>query len=153
MQTITPWLWFEKDAVGAANFYASVFKDSKILNTKVLGGTPSGNTEIVTMELLGTKFGLMAAGPLFKFNESVSFEVPCETQEEVDHYWDALTADGGQESQCGWLKDKYGVSWQIVPRVLAELMNNPDPAKVNKVTQAMLQMKKLDIAALRKAAE
>lgn len=152
MQKITPFLWFDKEAGEAAKFYVSVFKDAKIKNTQVMTDTPSGTVEVVTMELFGQDFMLMSAGPLFKFTEAVSFMVDCKDQAEVDYYWDALTADGGKESMCGWLKDKYGLSWQIVPVRLTELTMHPDPAIAKPATQAMLKMKKIIIADIEKAA-
>ena len=150
VQKITPFLWFDKEAGEAAKFYASVFKGSKIKESTRLENTPSGTVEIVTVELLGQEFTLMSAGPFFKFNESVSFVVPCESQEEIDYYWEKLSADPKAE-QCGWLKDKYGLSWQIVPAVLAEMQKDKDREKVARVTEAFLKMKKFDIAALEKA--
>jgi predicted 3-demethylubiquinone-9 3-methyltransferase (glyoxalase superfamily) len=149
-QKITPFLWLEKDAVAAAEFYTSIFKKSKIKNKTVLENTPSGSVEIVTIELAGQEFTLMAAGPLFKFNESISFVVNCETQEEIDYYWEKLSADPASE-QCGWLKDKYGLSWQIYPTILGKMQQDKDAAKVARVTQAFLPMKKFDIAALKRA--
>jgi predicted 3-demethylubiquinone-9 3-methyltransferase (glyoxalase superfamily) len=151
MQKITPFLWFEKDAVKIAEYYTSIIKDAKINNTSVLSDTPSGTVEIVNIELFGQAFTLMSAGPLFKFTEAISFVIDCADQAEVDYYWDAFTADGGEESMCGWLKDKYGLSWQIVPRRLGELMGDPDGEKAARATQAMLQMKKIDISGLEKA--
>ncbi len=150
IQKITPFLWFDKEATEAAKFYVSVFKGSSIKESRVLKNTPSGTVEIVTVELLGQEFTLMSAGPFFKFNESVSFVVPCESQEEIDYYWEKLSADPKAE-QCGWLKDKYGLSWQIVPAVLAEMQKDKDREKVARVTEAFLKMKKFDIAALEKA--
>lgn len=152
VQKITPFLWFDKEAGEATKFYVSVFKGSKIKESRTLQNTPSGAVEIVTVELLGQDFTLMSAGPLFKFNESVSFVVPCETQEEIDYYWERLSADPKAE-QCGWLKDKYGLSWQIVPTSLAKMQSDKDPNKVARVTEAFLKMKKFDIAALKKAYE
>ena len=114
--------------------------------------TPSGTVEIVVIELFGQEFTLMSAGPEFKFTEAISFVVDCRDQEEVDYYWERLTADGGEESMCGWLKDKYGLSWQIIPRRLNELMSDPDKEKAGRATQAMLQMKKIDVAKLEEAA-
>jgi predicted 3-demethylubiquinone-9 3-methyltransferase (glyoxalase superfamily) len=148
MKKITPFLWFDTQAEEAMNLYISIFK-----NSKVLGVTPGPNgiAMSVSFTLEGQEFIGLNAGPHFKFNEAVSFFVNCETQEEVDDLWEKLTADGGQESQCGWLKDKFGLSWQIVPSVLRELIGDKDPAKSNRAMQAMLQMKKIDIAALRKA--
>ena len=160
VQKITPFLWFDKEAGEAAQFYVSVFsgaagaasggKGSKIKESSKLENTPSGTVEIVTVELLGQDFTLMSAGPLFKFNESISFVVPCETQEEIDYYWEKLSADPKAE-QCGWLKDKYGLSWQIVPTILAKMQKDKDPKKVARVTEAFLKMKKFDIVALKKA--
>ncbi len=149
MQKITPHLWFDKEAGEAAIFYASVFPDSRIKNKVILHDTPSGTVEVITIEILGQEFTLMSAGPLFKFNEAISFVVNCKDQEEVDYYWNKLSAVPEAE-QCGWLKDKYGVSWQIVPTVLEELLGKD---KSGKVTQAMLQMKKIDIAKLNGACD
>jgi predicted 3-demethylubiquinone-9 3-methyltransferase (glyoxalase superfamily) len=153
MQKITPFLWFDKDAVKIAQYYTTIIKDSKITHTSVLSDTPSGTVEIVNIELFGQTFSLMSAGPLFKFTEAISFVIDCEDQAEVDYYWDAFTADGGEESQCGWLKDKYGVSWQIVPRRLGELMGDTDGEKAARVSRAMLQMKKIIVADLEHAYE
>lgn len=150
MQKITPFLWFDKEAGAAAKFYIQVFKDAKILDTTTLENTPSGTVEIVTIELLGQEFKLMSAGPLFKFNEAISFVVNCETPQEIDYYWKKLSADPAAE-QCGWLKDKYGVSWQIVPTVLFEMHKSKDKQKLACVTEAFLPMKKFDIAALQRA--
>lgn len=148
MQKITPFLWFDTQAEEAMNFYCSLFK-----NSKVLGVTPGPNgiASSVNFALEGQEFIALNAGPHFKFNEAISFFVNCETQEEVDELWEELTADGGEESRCGWLKDKYGLSWQIIPSVLGELLGDKDPVKANRVMQAMLQMGKIDIATLRKA--
>ena len=151
MQKITPFLWFEKDAVKVAKYYTSIFNDSKIKNSRTIGDTPSGTVEIVTIELFGQDFTLMSAGPQFKFTEAVSFVVDCNDQKEVDYYWEKLTADGGAESMCGWLKDKYGLSWQIVPKQLNEFLGDKDKKKAGRVMQAMLQMKKIDIAKLQQA--
>lgn len=153
MQKITPFLWYEKEAREAAEFYVSVFGGgSKIKNVSTMSDTPSGTVEVVSVELFGQEFTLLSAGPFRKFNEAISFVVSCETQEEVDMYWNALTADGGEESQCGWLKDKYGVSWQIVPTALEKLTNDPDKERAARASKAMLKMKKLDIAELERAA-
>ena len=152
MATITTFLWFDKEAAEAAKIYASVFKDSKITESRKLENTPSGTVEIVSMEILGQSFQLMSAGPFFKFNESVSFVVNCDTQKEIDYYWEKLSADPKAE-QCGWLKDKYGLSWQITPTVLGEMQRNKDKKKVARVTEAFLKMKKFDIAKLREAYE
>ena len=148
MQKITPFLWFDNQAEEAMNFYVSIFK-----NSKVLGVTPGPNgiAQSVTFELEGQEFMALNAGPQFKFNEAISFFVNCETQAEVDELWEKLTADGGEESMCGWLKDKYGLSWQIIPTALGELMGDPDPEKAGRVVQAMLNMKKIDIQGLRQA--
>jgi predicted 3-demethylubiquinone-9 3-methyltransferase (glyoxalase superfamily) len=148
---IIPHLWFDKEANEAARFYTSVFKDSRIKNTATLQDTPSGAVDIVTFELFEQEFMAISAGPLFKFNESISFMVKCNTQEEIDYYWDNLTRDGGQEIECGWLKDKYGLSWQIVPAILDDMMQSTDPERLSRITQAFLKMKKFDIVALQKA--
>lgn len=153
MQKITPFLWFDNQAEEAANLYISLFKDSKITGITHYGeGSlgPAGSVMTVTFQLAGQEFTALNGGPHFKFTEAISFFVHCETQEEVDRLWERLTA-GGEESQCGWLKDKYGVSWQIVPNVLPELLNDPDPAKARRVLEAMLPMKKIEIAKLKEA--
>ena len=152
MPKLSTHLWYNTEAVEAAEFYASVFKDSKIKRKTQIEDTPSGKVDIVVMDILGHEFQLISAGPLFKFNESVSFIVTCDTQEEIDYYWGKLSAVPESE-QCGWLKDKFGLSWQIVPKVLGELMNTDDKEKLSRVTQAFLQMKKFDIAALEAAAK
>jgi len=152
MQKITPFLWFEKDAGEAAKFYISIFKDSKIVNSTTLRNTPSGTVETFTIKLQGQEFTLFSAGPLFKFNESISFVVHCKTQKEIDYYWEKLSADPKSE-QCGWLKDRHGLSWQIVPVALSRMLEDKDKRKVARVTEAFLKMKKLDIAALKKAYE
>jgi len=141
MQKITPFLWFNNQAEEAAKFYCSIFKNSKIT---------SGNPMTVTFELEGQKFIALNGGPQFKFTEAISFFVDCKTQEEVDYYWEKLL-DGGKESQCGWLKDKYGMSWQIIPSILGKLIGDPDPAKSKRALNAMLQMKKIDIVKLKAA--
>ena len=151
MQKITPFLWFDKDAMKIAEYYTSIFKNSEIKNSTTMSDTPSGTVEIVTIELFGQDFTLMSVGPLFKFTEAVSFVIDCDNQEEVDCYWEKLTADGGEESVCGWLKDKYGLSWQVVPKRLGELMGDSDREKAGRVQQAMLKMKKIDITGLEKA--
>lgn len=151
MQKITPFLWFDKEARQAAEFYVTVFKGGKITAARTMSDTPSGTVEILTVELLGQEFTLMSAGPYFKINEAVSFVIDCASQEEVDWYWERLSAVPEAE-QCGWLKDKFGVSWQVVPSRLNELMGDPDAAKAARVTQAMLKMKKLVIADLEAAA-
>ena len=148
MKKITPFLWFDNQAEEAMNFYVSIFK-----NSRVLGVTPGPNgiAQSVTFELEGQEFMALNAGPQFKFNEAISFFVSCKTQEEVDELWEKLTADGGEEGRCGWLKDKYGLSWQIIPTALGEMMGDPDPEKAGRVVQAMLQMRKIDIQRLRQA--
>jgi predicted 3-demethylubiquinone-9 3-methyltransferase (glyoxalase superfamily) len=155
-QQITPFLWFDGRVEEALNFYTSVFPNSEIVNMNRLPGEVpghSGKVMTATFRLNDVEFMILDGGPMFKFNEAVSFFVKCETQTEVDHLWNSLTADGGQPSQCGWLKDQYGVSWQIVPNALGRLMGNPNPAKAQNVMKAMMQMGKLDIAALEKACE
>jgi len=150
MQKIIPFLWFDKKAGEAAEFYTSIFPGSRIKSSTTLHNTPSGTVEVFTIELLGQEFTLMSAGPLYKFNEMISFVVHCENQSEIDHYWEKLSADPKAE-QCGWLKDKYGLSWQIQPKILNGMLSDKDPAKVARVTRAFLKMKKLDIEALKKA--
>ena len=147
---IIPHLWYDKEAKEAARFYCSVFPDSKITNVNTLHDTPSGDAEFVSFELFGQPFMAISAGPLFKFNESVSFMVSCDTQEEIDYYWGKLSADPKSE-QCGWLKDKFGLSWQITPSAMGRMLADKDPKKVARVVQAFLPMKKFDIAALEKA--
>jgi predicted 3-demethylubiquinone-9 3-methyltransferase (glyoxalase superfamily) len=153
-QKITPFLWFDNQAEEAAQFYTSIFKNSKILNVSRYGDAgpgPKGSVMVVNFQLEGQQFTALNGGPLFKFSEAFSFVVNCENQQEIDHYWTKLTANGGKESQCGWLKDKFGFSWQIVPTALGKLMSG-DSQKANRVMQALLQMKKLDIATLEEAA-
>jgi predicted 3-demethylubiquinone-9 3-methyltransferase (glyoxalase superfamily) len=150
-QKIVPHLWYDKEAKEAALFYISVFKEARIINTVTLHDTPSGTVEVVVFELLGQRFQAISAGPYSRFNESISFMVECDTQEEIDYYWDRLARDGGEEVECGWLKDKYGLSWQIVPTVMGEMMQDNAPDKVSRVTQAFLKMKKIDIAELQRA--
>jgi predicted 3-demethylubiquinone-9 3-methyltransferase (glyoxalase superfamily) len=155
MQKITPSLWFDTEAEEAATFYTSVFKDSRILSVERFGdGGPGepGSVMAVGFELNGHAFVGINGGPAFDFNESVSFMVSCDSQDEVDHYWDRLVEGGGQESQCGWLKDKYGVSWQIVPTELRKLLGDPGPERAQRAMQAMLKMNKIDIEGLRQAA-
>jgi predicted 3-demethylubiquinone-9 3-methyltransferase (glyoxalase superfamily) len=148
MKKITPFLWFDTQAEEAMNFYISLFKNSKVNN---VSRGPDGRAFIVSFELDGQEFMGLNAGPQFKFNEAVSMYVDCADQAEVDYFWDALIADGGEESQCGWLKDKYGLSWQIVPKQLTELMGGPDPVKSQRVMDAMLKMQKIIVADLQKA--
>ncbi|HJX81696.1 MAG TPA: VOC family protein [Candidatus Udaeobacter sp.] len=158
MQKITPFLWFDNQAEEAAKFYTSVFRNSKI--GKILcydeasakaAGRPAGSVLTVEFEIGGQKFTALNGGPEFKFNESVSFVVNCKTQEEVDYFWEKLTADGGQKSQCGWLKDKFGLSWQVTPTVLIDMLNDKDPKKAERVMKAMMQMQKIEINKLKAA--
>jgi len=158
MQKITPFLWFDDQAEDAANFYTSIFKNSNIgrifRHTEEAAektGLPVGSVLTIEFEIEGQKFVALNGGPLFKFNESISFVINCETQEEVDYFWGKLTADGGEESACGWLKDKFGMSWQVTPTVLIDMLNDSDEEKSGRVMQAMLQMKKIDVKALKDA--
>lgn len=154
MQTITPFLWFDGQAEEAIRLYTSVFKNSKIISINYWAeGSPFPKGQVMTgvFELDGLRFYAFDAGPQFKFTEATSFFVSCETQEEVDHYWNSLTADGGQESRCGWLKDKFGLSWQIIPSVLMKRMGDKDSVKAGRVMQAMMQMGKIIIADIEKA--
>ena len=153
MQKITPFLWFDGKAEEAANFYTSIFKNSKILNIARYGEAgpgPKGTVMTVTFQLEGQNFMALNGGPHFTFSPAISFFVNCETQAEVDELWEKLSVDGG-EQQCAWLKDKFGVSWQIVPSVLLELIQDKDPVKSQRVFKAMLQMTKIDIAGLKRA--
>ena len=147
MKPITPHLWLEKGAKEAAEFYCSVFPNSKITSVTTLRDTPSGTCDVVAFELNSQPFMAIGAGPLFKFNESISFIVSCETQAEIDRYWEMLSAVPAAE-RCGWLKDKYGLSWQIVPTAMKELLGKGTPEQRGRVTQAFLKMKKFDIAQL-----
>ncbi len=160
MQKITPFLWFDDQAEEAANFYTSIFKNSRVGNILRYGeeaarvsesGRPVGSVLTIEFEIAGQKFVALNGGPQFKFNESVSFVVNCETQDEVDYFWAKLTSHGGEESACGWLKDKYGLSWQITPTVLIDMLHDKDPQKAERVMKAMLQMKKIDIEPLKDA--
>jgi predicted 3-demethylubiquinone-9 3-methyltransferase (glyoxalase superfamily) len=160
MQKITPFLWFDNNAEEALNFYVSIFKNSKVGKvtryneaSAKAAGRPKGSVMTMEFQLEGQNFVAINGGPHFKFTEAISFVVDCETQEEVDYFWEKLTADGGQESQCAWLKDKYGLSWQIVPRVLIEMLQDKDAQKAQRVMEAMLQMRKIDIATLKRAYE
>lgn len=144
MQKITPFLWFNDNAEEAMNLYVSLFRHSRIVSVNRAGGRVMSGT----FELEGIRYHAFNGGPMYKFNEAISLMVNCETQEEIDELWTRLTADGGQESRCGWLKDKFGVSWQIVPRVLSSLLQHPDREKAKRAQQAMLGMNKLDIAGL-----
>jgi predicted 3-demethylubiquinone-9 3-methyltransferase (glyoxalase superfamily) len=157
MQKITPFLWFDNQAEEAARFYASIFDNSKIGTITRYGregaavsGQPAGSVMTVAFQLAGQEFVALNGGPQFKFTDAVSFVVNCQTQEEIDSYWEKLSA-GGQEVQCGWLKDKYGLSWQVVPTVLGQLLGDKDPQKSQRVMQALLQMKKIDIVGLKRA--
>ena len=154
MQKIAPFLWFDGKAEEAIKLYTSVFKNSRIVNISYWGkGSPFPEGQVMTgiFELDGQQFYAFDAGPQFKFTEAISFFVNCETQEEIDHFWNKLTANGGQESMCGWLKDKFGISWQIVPPVLGKMLSDKDKARSGRVMQAMMGMKKLIIADLEKA--
>jgi predicted 3-demethylubiquinone-9 3-methyltransferase (glyoxalase superfamily) len=153
---ITPFLWFDTQAEEAANLYVSIFKDAKLLGVSRYGDAgpgPKGSVMTVNFTLHGQGFTALNGGPHFKFNESVSFLVNCDTQDEIDHYWDKLIAGGGAPSQCGWLKDKFGLSWQVVATPLFEMLSDKDPAKTERVTKAFLKMKKFDIEKLRRAFE
>jgi len=155
-QKITPFLWYDNQAEEAANFYVSIFKNSRVLGVTRYGKSgpgPEGSVLTAAFELEGQKFTALNGGPRFTFNESVSFVVNCETQEEIDYFWEKLSSDGGQESQCGWLKDKFGLSWQVVPTILPELITSKDAKKSERVMQALMQMKKLDLAKLKQAGE
>jgi len=154
MQKITTFLWFDDDAEEAMKFYTSIFKNSKILSTsRYPEGTPgkAGTVMTGTFQLEGQEFMALNAGPEFKFTEAISLFVSCENQQEVDDLWNKLTADGGEESQCGWLKDKFGLSWQIIPKQLGEMLGDKDPAKAKRALDAMLQMHKIDIKTLERA--
>jgi predicted 3-demethylubiquinone-9 3-methyltransferase (glyoxalase superfamily) len=155
VQKITPFLWFDNQAEEAVNFYVSLFKNSKINSVKRYGDAgpgPKGSVMIVTFQLEGQDFIALNGGPTFKFTPALSLYVDCVTQEEVDQLWEKLS-EGGRKDRCGWLQDKYGLSWQIVPRALQQLMSDPDPKKSASVMQAMLQMDKIDIEALKRAHE
>jgi predicted 3-demethylubiquinone-9 3-methyltransferase (glyoxalase superfamily) len=161
MQKISPCLWFDDQGEEAAKFYTSIFKDSKIRDVTRYGkegyeihGREEGTVMTVEFEIEGQKFLALNGGPIFKFNEAISFQVYCETQEELDNYWEKLSEGGDEKAQqCGWLKDKYGVSWQIVPTILIKMQKDNDSEKSQKVMKAMLQMHKLDISTLKKAYE
>jgi predicted 3-demethylubiquinone-9 3-methyltransferase (glyoxalase superfamily) len=152
-QKITPYLWFDGQAEEAMNFYVSVFKNSEILTVSRYGEGgpgPAGSVMIASFRLDGEEFLALNGGPMFKFTEAVSFLISCESQDEVDYYWDKLT-EGGEPSQCGWLKDKFGLSWQVIPTRLAELLQDEDPEKAGRVMQAMLQMTKIEVPKLEAA--
>jgi predicted 3-demethylubiquinone-9 3-methyltransferase (glyoxalase superfamily) len=156
-QQITPCLWFDRNAEEAVNFYITVFKNSKITHIvrygkagqETHGGKP-GAVLAIDFELDGQKFSCLNGGPLFKFSEAISFQIPCETQEEIDYYWSALTK-GGNESDCGWLKDKFGLSWQVFPARLLEMLRDPDQEKADRAMSAMLKMSKIDLATIERA--
>jgi len=151
-QKIVPHLWFDKEAKEAAHFYCSIFPGSEVTNVTRLHNTPSGDCDVVSFSLSGQSFMAISAGPLFRFNESISFIVNCDTQKEIDYYWEKLSAVPEAE-QCGWLKDKFGLSWQIVPTAMDEMMQDKDPKRVARLTEAFLKMKKFDISALQSAYE
>jgi len=156
MSKVTPFLWFDTQAEEAANVYVGLFPNSRITSVSRYGDAgpgPKGSVMTIAFELDGRPFTALNAGPVFKFNEAVSFVIDCDDQAEVDRYWDALIANGGQPSQCGWLKDRFGLSWQVVPKALPSLIGGSDGAKAQKATAAMLKMTKLDIAALEAARE
>ena len=157
IQMITPCMWFDTQAEDAANFYISIFDNSRIIRTLRYGeagyeihGKPAGSILTVEFELNGQRFTALNGGPQFKFNEAISLEVICETQGEIDYFWSKL-GDGGELGSCGWLKDKYGLSWQITPSALGEMLNDPDEKKTQRVMNSFLRMKKLDIATIKKA--
>ncbi len=155
MTRITPCLWFDTEGEEAATFYVSLFKNSRITEVSRYGEAgprPAGTVMVVSFELDGQPFTALNGGPEFTFSEAISFQIDCQSQEEVDYYWDGLTA-GGEEGPCGWLKDRYGVSWQVVPSALIALLQDPDPGRSQRAMAAMLTMKKLDIAALQAAAD
>ena len=159
MQKITPFLWYDDKAEEAANFYVSLFKNSKIGSITrydeagaKASGRPKGSVMVIEFQLEGQEFVALNGGPHFKFTEAVSFVVNCETQPEVDEFWETLS-EGGEEGQCGWIKDKYGLSWQIVPTVLTKMLKDQDPQKAKRVMEAMIQMKKIDIQTLKQAYE
>ena len=155
MPRITPFLWFDTQAEEAATFYTSIFPNSKILRIARYpegGPGPVGSVMTVEFELDGQRITGLNGGPVFNFNESISLVIDCKDQAEVDHYWTKLIAGGGQESACGWLKDKYGMSWQVTPTILINLINDPDKPKADRVFKAMMDMRKIDIATLRQAA-
>jgi predicted 3-demethylubiquinone-9 3-methyltransferase (glyoxalase superfamily) len=157
MKPITPMLWLDGRAEEAMNFYVSLFPDSKVLGVmrapRGTPDTPEGQVLTASFRINGQEFTALNGGPQFKFNEAVSFVIHCDTQEEVDRYWNALTKDGGEESMCGWLKDRFGVSWQVTPDGIDEIFSDADPEKATRAMRAMFKMRKLDVEALRQAAE
>jgi predicted 3-demethylubiquinone-9 3-methyltransferase (glyoxalase superfamily) len=153
---IVPNLWFDTEAEDAANFYCSIFKNSRIVSVArytEAGPRPAGAVMTVEWELDGQRFVGINGGPEFTFDEAVSFQITCSDQAELDYYWDSLLAEGGQESRCGWLRDRFGLSWQVVPRGMGEVFSDPDPERARRAMEAMFKMSKLDIAALRAAAD
>jgi predicted 3-demethylubiquinone-9 3-methyltransferase (glyoxalase superfamily) len=153
MQKITPSLWFDTQAEEAANFYVSLLDDSEVVDVQRLDGTPSGdNVALVFFKLAGMEFTAINCGPQFPFTEAVSFQISCKDQDEVDRLWSTLTANGGEEGQCGWLKDRFGLSWQIIPERMGELLSDPDAGRAQRALQAMLQMQKIEIKVLEDAA-
>jgi predicted 3-demethylubiquinone-9 3-methyltransferase (glyoxalase superfamily) len=155
MQKITPFLWFDNNAEEAANFYVSIFKNSKVLSVSRYGDAgpgPKGTVMVAEFQIDGHEFVALNGGPRFKFTEAISFVINCDTQEEVEYFWDKLS-EGGEKSRCGWLKDKFGLWWQVVPAVLGKLMSDSDPEKVKRVTEAMLRMDRIDIESLQRAYE
>jgi predicted 3-demethylubiquinone-9 3-methyltransferase (glyoxalase superfamily) len=154
MEKVTPFLWFDNNAEEAMNFYTTVFQDAEIVETHRYGEggpAPAGTVMTGTMRIHGQEIMVLNGGPAFRFNESFSLFVSCEDQAEVDYFWDRLTADGGEESMCGWLKDRFGLSWQIIPKQLGEMLGDPDPERAGRAMEAMLQMRKIDIGRLRAA--
>jgi predicted 3-demethylubiquinone-9 3-methyltransferase (glyoxalase superfamily) len=154
IQKIVPYLWFDDQAEEAMKFYVSIFDNSRVVSVtrdEAGVGGPKGRVLVVQFQLEGQDFMALNGGPQFKFTEAISLHVTCETQEEVDRLWAKLTSGGGEESQCGWLKDRYGLSWQIIPRALGEMIGDKDPAKAKRAMEAMLQMKKIDVAGLKRA--
>lgn len=148
MPKIIPFLWFDKDLRGILSFYQSVFPDIKITSDGELEDTPSGAVQMATMEILGQKLSLMTAGPMFHFSEAISLMIMCDTQVEIDYYWEALTRDGGSEGPCGWLKDKYGLSWQVAPTAMNIMLKEGNKEQIKAVTEAFMGMKKFDIQTL-----
>lgn len=158
VQKLTPCLWFDGQAEDAARFYVSIFENAKLGKVSRYGQEgfdvhhqPEGKVMVAEFTIEGQNFVALNGGPQFKFSEAISFQVSCDTQEEIDHYWSRLTADGGQEGSCGWLKDKFGLSWQIIPSTIGSMMTDPDPAKPQRVMKAFMQMRKLDLAELQRA--
>src|SRR5215467_5791051 len=154
MQKITPFLWFDNNTDEAIKFYTSVFKSSKVVNASYYGEAgpgPKGTIMTATIELEGQQFMLLNGGPIFKFTEAISLFISCKDQKEVDYYWNKLIEGGGKPSQCGWLKDKFGLSWQIIPKSLGEMLGDKDPKKANNVMRAMLKMSKIEVRKLEEA--